>query len=136
MNGGTITVNSVNDGIKGKDAVIIQDSIITITSGGDGIQSSNDSDAEKGYIEIEGGTLNITSGLDGIQAETNLTISAGEITINSGGGSVNASAQEGWGNPGGQRGMENMQITDTTIESTKGLKAGAVLTISGRYDQH
>ena len=105
VNGGTITVNSVNDGIKGKDAVIIQDSIITITSGGDGIQSSNNNDAEKGTIEIEGGTLNITSGLDGIQAETNLTISAGEITINSGGGSVNASAQEGWGNPGGQRGM-------------------------------
>lgn len=131
VNGGTITVNAVNDGIKGKDAVIIQDGIITITAGSDGIQSSNDSDAEKGTVEIEGGTLNITSGLDGIQAETNLSISAGEITINSGGGSANAITPEGWGNPGGQRGMENIQTTDTTIESAKGLKAGAVLTISG-----
>lgn len=121
---GIITVNAVNDGVKGKDSVEIEDAILTINAGADGIQSTNANDSEKGYITIDSGTIDITAGLDGIQAETNLAINGGSITLITGGGSANSSKQEGWGNPGGGRGMENTAMDESTLESTKGLKAG------------
>lgn len=107
---GNITVNAVNDAIKGRNYIAVKDGTITLNAGGDGLQSNNDEDATKGYILIEGGTLNITSAMDGIQAETRLTISAGNINIVSGGGSV---------------------VNYELEESTKGLKAGLDITIAG-----
>lgn len=107
---GIITVNAVNDGIKGRNYIAVKDGTITVNAGGDGLQSNNDDDATKGYVLIEGGTLNIVAGLDGIQAETRLNINAGNITILSGGGSV-----------------VNYQLE----ESAKGLKAGLDVTIAG-----
>lgn len=107
---GTIAVNAVNDGVKGKDSVSIKDGAITINAGADGIQSTNADKPGKGYILIEDGVINITSGLDGIQAETNLQVHAGELAITSGGG------ESSTGKPGG---------------STKGLKAGLDLVIKG-----
>jgi hypothetical protein len=118
---GDITVNAVNDGIKGKDSIAVKDGTITVNAGGDGMQSHNDTDVEKGYISIEGGTLNITAGLDGIQAETRLLVSGGDITIVSGGGSVNSSSGNRWGD----------WDTGGVGDSAKGLKAGVDVTITG-----
>jgi hypothetical protein len=126
ITGGSITVNAVNDGIKGKDSIAVRDGIITIDAGGDGMQSHNDTDAEKGYISIEGGTLAITAGLDGIQAETRLLVSGGDIAIVSGGGSVNSSSGDRWGNWGAGGSSD-----DGAGGSAKGLKAGVDLTITG-----
>lgn len=81
---GTINVNSVNDGIKGKNYIAIKDVYLSLVSNGDGLQSNNSEDLTKGYILIEGGTINIESGLDGIQAETELVITDGELSISSG----------------------------------------------------
>lgn len=107
---GTITVNAVNDGIRGRNYIAVHDGTITVNAGGDGLQSNNDEDAAKGYVLIEGGTLNVTSGMDGIQAETRLTINAGKVNIVSGGGhGVNYELQN----------------------SAKGLKAGVDITIAG-----
>lgn len=133
INGGDITVNAVNDGIKGRDSIAVRDGNITVIAGGDGMQSNNDEDSGRGYISIEGGTFDITAGEDGIQAETILTISGGNITISSGGGSANAiSRGNDFGNPWGNR---NMGIEDTSdsdnSDSTKGLKAGNAITITG-----
>jgi hypothetical protein len=127
---GTITVSALADGIKGKDSVVIKDGVLTINAGSDGIQSTNAVDTEKGTVSIEGGTIIVIAGLDGIQAETNLAVSGGTIAITSGGGSANSSTAENQGNPGGERGMEN-NTDDTTVESTKGLKAGVDIIISG-----
>ncbi len=127
ITGGRITVTAANDGIKGKDSVAIKDGIIIVNAGGDGIQSHNEVDPEKGFISIEGGTLNITAELDGIQAETNLFISGGQITISSGGGSVGSAGQSsrrGWG-------MWSYTNDNSEAQSTKGLKAGVDVTISG-----
>jgi len=131
IKGGTIIISAVNDGIKGKDSVEIEDGTLTITAGSDGIQSSNDTDAEKGFVSIEGGDVNITAGLDGIQAATNLTIIAGAISITSGGGSANSSTQTGEGQPGRSMDMPDAANDSSVTESMKGLKAGAVIAISG-----
>jgi hypothetical protein len=108
ITGGNITVNAANDGIKGKDSIAVLDGTITIVAGSDGLQATNIEDAEKGYIAIEGGTLNVTAGLDAIQAETSLLVSGGDLSLTSGAGSGNSAA-----------------------DSTKGLKAGLDLTITG-----
>jgi hypothetical protein len=126
--GGTITVNAVNDGIKGRDSIAVMDGKITINAGGDGMQSNNDEDPEKGYIAIEGGTFNITAGADGIQAETNLMITGGSIFIGSGGGNINSSNR---GNEWGDRGMQNNIDTSDSTVSAKGIKAGVDLTVTG-----
>jgi hypothetical protein len=126
ITGGSITVNAVNDGIKGKDSIAIKEGTITVSAGGDGLQANNAEDPHKGTVSIEGGTLNITAGLDGIQAETRLVVSAGDVTISSGGGSVNSSNRQGWGNwraPGST-------TDDSSSDSAKGLKAGVDVTIS------
>jgi hypothetical protein len=130
ITGGNITVHAVNDGIKGRDSIAVKDANITVNAGADGMQSNNDEDSGKGYVSIESGTINIAAGEDGIQAETSLIISGGNITISSGGGSVNSSSGNTWGD-WGPRGMENNADSSSSSGSAKGIKAGVDITISG-----
>lgn len=110
ITGGNITVNAVNDGLRGRDCVAISDGCINVTAGADGIQSNNDEDAEKGFVCIEGGNLSITAGADGIQAETSVLVSGGSITISCGGGSTK---------------------TVASTASAKGIKAELDTTVAG-----
>lgn len=126
INGGALTVNSLVDGLKGRDSITVKDGVITINAGGDGMQSTNDTETDRGYINITGGVLNITAALDGIQAQTDLFVSGGNLTIVTGGGSGNNS-QSGGGIWGG-RGMEGNPNKPT--ESAKGLKADGNIGIS------
>ncbi len=125
---GTITIKAVGDGIKGKDCVAVRDGNITITSGSDGIQSSNDTDTAKGWIYIANGNIQITSSLDGIQAATCIDIDNGNITVNAGGGSQNGITHT-QAFPGANRTQVSTAATDT--ESSKGIKAGSTVLISG-----
>ncbi len=112
IKGGSITVDSVDDGVIGKDEIKIKDGVVlTITAQGDGLKSTNDSDETLGYVEIEGGTVSVTSGADAIQAETDIIISGGDITLVSGGGS-------------------NAYINKDS-DSAKGLKVNDEIIISG-----
>jgi len=105
ITGGSITVRAVNDGIRGRDSVLIRDSEISVTAGGDGIQSNNDEDSGKGCITIEGGSVRVSAGADGIQAETYLSVTGGDIMVTSG--------------------------STTAADSGKGLKAGITVSITG-----
>ena len=132
ITGGTITVSAVNDAIKGKSSVAVKDGVLTINAGGDGIQSTDEEDAEKGTVAVEGGTLYINAALDGIQAATTLAVSGGVLNITSGGGSVNGiSKTENWGGGRGMPQSPDQTVVEDESESTKGLKAGVALTISG-----
>jgi len=85
--GSTITVNAADDGIRGKDYLVVKDGILTVTATGDGLKADNEDDAALGFITIENGSLNITAGGDAITAQTDVLISGGELTLASGGGS-------------------------------------------------
>lgn len=125
--GGTIVVQSVDDGIVGKDSVSLKNCVLTITAEGDGIKSTNTEDSSKGYIAIESGTFSITATSDGIQAETDLNISGGTFEIITGGGSAvssNNSSNNQWG-----RWEQTLDENDT--QSAKGMKAEKNLTIMG-----
>ena len=81
MISGTITIESMDDGLKGKDSVIIRDGMLTIQAGKDGIKSNQDEDPENGFIWIDGGEITIAAKDDGIQAETALVVCGGNIHV-------------------------------------------------------
>lgn len=85
---GTITVNAVDDALRGKDSLIVEGGRLALSStSGDGMKSNGDDDEAsadidwtKGYIYISGGTIDITAGDDGIQAFTDTVITGGSVT--------------------------------------------------------
>lgn len=136
IHNGNITVNAVDDGIRGKDSVRIGDaddlgvedafknlSVAITTTSGDGITSTNADDEGKGYITINGGTVYIDSYADGVQAEQDVTVNGGDITIETyEGSSFSGNASSGsWG---------GSSSAEPEV-SAKGLKSNGTLTING-----
>lgn len=91
---GNFIVNAADDGIRGKDYLEIEDGRFTIDAGGDGLKSDNEDDVELGYIAILGGTFEITTAGDGIAAETKVLIDNGNYTITTAGGSSKSISDE------------------------------------------
>ncbi|MCE5271023.1 carbohydrate-binding domain-containing protein, partial [bacterium] len=111
ISSGTLTISAKDDGIRGKDYLIIKDGRITVNSSGDGLKSDNENDASLGYVLIENGTLTVTAGGDALSAQTDMLIKDGNLTLTAGGGSgsyVNGSGA-----------------------SSKGVKAGVSLIVDG-----
>ena len=63
-----MNITSADDGLVGKDAVLIKDGAVHITASGNGIKSTK-SEADQGYVYIGGGTVNITAEQDGTIVE-------------------------------------------------------------------
>ena len=127
--GGSVAVTAVGDGVKGRDYVKLYDGALTVTSGDDGIKTtaSDDGDSTVGKITISGGTISVNAGKDGIQAETALYVDGGGISVVSGGGSADAAFRtESFGSP-----FDRDNTVDEATDSTKGLKAGTSIVISG-----
>lgn len=80
---GNIHVTAVDDGISGKDGLIIIGGSFVIDAGEDALKSSNDEDSDKGDLHITGGSFSINAGDDAIHAEKNLIIDGGTIQIES-----------------------------------------------------
>ncbi len=154
IGGGTLAINAADDGITGKDYVVVYGGDITVVSGGDGIKSTNSTDEGRGYVTIAGGTISVESEKDGIQAETLLTVSDGDIKVKAGGEEANAEIVNSerdffdWdnrgdfhrggmpGNTSAPTAMQNTSsgdtaVTDTESVSCKGLKAGGNISITG-----
>lgn len=89
INDAEITVNAADDGVRGKDYVVIEgdSTVLNINSTGDGIKSDNDEDSAKGYISIEGGEITVATGADGdaIGAQTDVIIAGGTFDLTTGG---------------------------------------------------
>ena len=107
---GDISVTAVDDGIRGKDYLVVTGGTITVDAGGDALKSDNEDDADKGFVAISGGTLSLAAAGDGIQAQTDVVITGGSIDVTSGGGNGTA------------------LVTDV---SSKGVKGDVIVVISG-----
>ena len=84
INNGNITVSAVDDAIRGKDYLKINDGTIsaTSTSTGHALKSDNDDDSSLGYIDIEGGTLTLASSTKkGAKAVNAYIQNGGDVTI-------------------------------------------------------
>ena len=94
---GTVVVNAVDEGIRGRDSISISGGDAAITAGGDGPKTTNAESLDKGVIHITGGTLRIDAGDDGINAvageiatEVFIAVNGGVIDVTVGSGDTDA----------------------------------------------
>lgn len=83
ITGGTYSITSSGHAIEGKDSVAIADGTFTLKSTTDGIHAENSDDPTLGYVYIAGGTFDITAGSDGIEGASVVQIDGGTVTMNS-----------------------------------------------------
>ena len=133
----TITVNAADDGLRGKDWLLIDGGTLTVTAGGDGLKSSEDDDETKGFVALGGATISITAGDDGVTATTDVTVEGTDLTITAGGGQANATVQAqpgpGQAAPGQadanqQSPTDSASSSDDTTAKPKGVNAGVSYT--------
>ena len=74
-------VAAVDDGVRGKDSIKVDEATLTLTVGGDGLKSDNEEDEERGVITIEDSEITLTAGDDGMHAVSMIDILSGDITI-------------------------------------------------------
>ena len=119
----TITVNAADDGLRGKDWLLIDGGTLTVTAGGDGLKSSEDDDETKGFVALGGATVSVTAD-DDVTATTDVTVEGTNLTIAAGGGQAGATVQT---QPGpGQTGSASS--SDDTTAKPKGIAAGVSYT--------
>ncbi|NND76436.1 MAG: carbohydrate-binding domain-containing protein [Ilumatobacter sp.] len=92
---GSIEVVAADDGIRGKDYVIIDGGTIDVDAAGDAIKADNEDDADRGYVQVNGGVVGITAGDDGVEATTDVLVTGGELTIDAGTASGTGRAIQG-----------------------------------------
>ena len=123
---GTLDVTAVDDGIKGRDYLVVSGGVVTTRTGGQGLKSTKDSDDAAGYILISGGTIDVTAtgqSSDCVNAVTNALFTAGELTLSCTDDAVHAD----------QRLMvEGGSITVT--DSYEGLESDVVVISGGKVD--
>ncbi|MFA6342769.1 MAG: carbohydrate-binding domain-containing protein, partial [Fibrobacteraceae bacterium] len=119
----TIIVEAVNNALKGKEMVDIENGTFNLTTtSGDGIKVDSTDDTSKDSIYITAGTFTIKAGADGIQAYNSVRILGGTFTITTGTGVANTTKTESQG---------NVSTSTEDDSSLKGIKAGSNVTISG-----
>ena len=150
----TITVNAADDGLRGKDWLLIDGGTLTVTAGGDGLKSSEDDDETKGFVALGGATVSVTAGDDGVTATTDVTVEGTNLTIAAGGGQAGATVQtqpgpgqtgagrgaadqgqappdqagSGQGGASGQSPADSASSSDDTTAKPKGIDAGVSYT--------
>lgn len=111
-----ITVNAVDDALRGNDAITINGGVYTLNAvEGDGLKSSE----QESVILIEGGEFTITAEDDGVQSDRDFTMNAGTFVITAGGDGIHSEY--------------NLVINDGSInvlDSEEGIE-GAFIVING-----
>ncbi|MBE6966246.1 MAG: carbohydrate-binding domain-containing protein [Ruminococcaceae bacterium] len=129
ITGGSIKITSVDDGVNANDYIAALNTSMTINSGGDAIKCEH-TEEEKGFITFEESVLSVTSGGDGVYASSALYMNETKADIVSGGGNENAVIKRGGFGGFGRFGANNSSAADDT-PSTKAIKAGTNIVING-----
>ena len=117
----TITVKAADDGLRGKDYLVVESGTLTVEAGGDALKSSEGNDETKGFISLGKASITLTSTDDAISATTDVTVKDTTLTITAGGGQANATVEEQA--PPGQE-----STADSSTPSPKGINAGVSYT--------
>ena len=80
---GDITVNAVEEGLKGKESVSIRGGNILIASCDDGIKVNQADEEDQGFFAMEGGTVKINTEADGIDVIKYVRIVGGSLQVQS-----------------------------------------------------
>ena len=129
ITGGNIKITSVDDGINANDYIAALNTSIAVNSGGDAIKCEHTEEG-KGFIAFEESVLSVTSGGDGVYASSALYMNETKADIVSGGGNENAVMKHGGFGGFGRFGVNNSSTADDT-PSTKAIKAGTNIVING-----
>ena len=129
ITGGKIKIISVDDGINANDYIAVLNTSITVNAGGDAIKCEH-TEEDKGFIAFEESVLSVTSGGDGVYASSALYMNETKADIVSGGGNENAVMKHGGFGGFGRFGVNNSSTADDT-PSTKAIKAGTNIVING-----
>ncbi|OLO56803.1 hypothetical protein BKH30_00985 [Actinomyces oris] len=117
----TIKVKAADDGLRGKDYLVVEAGTLTVEAGGDALKSSEGDDETKGFISLGKASITLTSTDDAISATTDVTVKDTTLTITAGGGQANATVEEQA--PPGQE-----STADSSTPSPKGINAGVSYT--------
>lgn len=82
ITGGTININAVNVAIRANDSIRIADGSLNLIAGTDGLHSEYGDDDTVGYVFIGGGTISIEAGDDCIHGTSIVQIDGGTISLN------------------------------------------------------
>jgi hypothetical protein len=133
-----LTVTAANHGIKGKDCICTKDAAITVTAGGDGIKTTNGDEENLGFVCMEGGSAVIQAEQDGIDCETCMRVTDTKLDIQSGGGAAKSTKthQDDFGGGGGwnqNRGgnSQDSTSTDSTTDTTESTSTKGIKAGSG-----
>ena len=91
---GNISVRSGDNGVRGKEGVIIKGANLDVTSKGDGIKTTYSDNTSLGYIIIEGGNVKLYTAKDAIQATGHIQISGGTLDITTDNGVAHAGSED------------------------------------------
>ena len=138
-----LTLTAVETALSGKEAVAVEDAVISAATGNDGINTEGTATIRSGSLTfqcgddgihaddtavIEGGTLDITAA-EGIEA-THVRISGGEITISASDDGVNAAQKSDTGTPSVEISGGTLTIT-MGAGDTDGIDSNGDVTITG-----
>ncbi|WP_121257755.1 carbohydrate-binding domain-containing protein [Nocardioides ferulae] len=80
ISGGTIEVASVDDGIVGKDYLAVSGGDVTVDAADDGLKSDNTADEGAGFVLVSGGSLTVSSRDDAIKG-VQVLVSGGTVDV-------------------------------------------------------
>ncbi|MBQ9900921.1 MAG: carbohydrate-binding domain-containing protein [Clostridia bacterium] len=81
ITGGAYSITASSKAIEANDSIRIADGSFTVKAGTDGLHAENEDDDSLGYIYIGGGTFSMNVGDDGIHAVSLVQIDGGRFTI-------------------------------------------------------
>lgn len=125
---GAITVNAVEDGLKGKKTLSACGGTVRVTAGGDGLKVNEDDDEEKGYLVIEDGNFTVEAGGDGLDVSQLIRITGGTVRVNS---VDHALRSMGEVKIGGDAVLELDAYSGKSDSDAKAIKAEGDVTVSG-----
>lgn len=125
---GDISVQTAEDGLKGKNSLSARGGTVRVTADGDGLKVSEEEDPEKGYLAIEGGDFTVECGGDGLDVPRLIRVTGGTLHVKSG---DHALRSLGDVEIGGDAALELDAYSGKDDSDAKGIKAEGNVEISG-----
>lgn len=117
IKGGTITIDSLDDGLHSNGSMTVDGGTISIATGDDGLHADGD-------VVINSGTITVSKSYEGIEGKT-ITVNGGTIDVTSSDDGFNASDGSGSSFPGmgGGRPGQGMETQTATGQAVSGQPA-------------
>jgi len=123
---GTISVQSVDEGLKGKETLSIRGGTISVESVGDGLKVSDNAEEGTGFLAMEGGDITVKTDADGLDVISYIRIVGGTLKVES---KDHAMTTEGSVSIGGKAQIVLDAYSGSEGSDAKGIKAEGEVTV-------